>query len=532
MLVCIPDVLSKVDVAEFRAVMDAVEWEDGRSTAGAQSAEVKKNEQLPPNGEVSRKLGERVIRALTASPLFVSAAIPLHIFPPLFNRYGVGHRFGVHVDNAMRGDHLTGTRIRTDLSVTLFLSEPDEYDGGELVVEDYYGSHEVKLPAGQLVLYPATSLHTVTPITRGVRVASFFWLQSMIRDAHARSMIFDLDTAIQGLVERLGRNDPEVVKLSGLYHNLIRYWAEDNAVLAHAMGNCRGTPAAGRRRAAQQIPAARSRRQRLPLRNRRRRLSPLVQSPPPQTVPVQDAARYCAGGCAISGVGPLHDLSPWSMFMSADWLVKAVIVGLIFASLATWTILLAKTAQLFRARRQLGDNLRRIADMRSLNEAQIALGSTESVLGSLLSAAAQEIRMSAGSGSESGVKERAASRFSEIVKIRRARSATAWGSSPPSAQQRPSSACLAPLGHHEQLHRHFKGADDQSRRRRAGHRRGVAGDRGRSRRRDPGGYHLRLFFSRDEELSRSGRARYRCGRPLAVARSRSFSTRAISTAAE
>jgi PKHD-type hydroxylase len=163
---------------------------------------------------------------LASNALFVSAAIPQQIFPPLFNRYGVGQRFGVHVDNAVRGDHLTGIRIRTDLSVTLFLSEPDEYDGGELVVEDYYGSHEVKLPAGQLVLYPATSLHTVTPITRGVRVASFFWLQSMIRDAHARSMIFDLDHAIQGLVERLGRNDPEVVKLSGLYHNLIRYWAE------------------------------------------------------------------------------------------------------------------------------------------------------------------------------------------------------------------------------------------------------------------------------------------------------------------
>jgi PKHD-type hydroxylase len=226
MLICIPEVLSKADVAEFRAVMDAAEWEDGRSTAGAQSAMVKKNEQLPPNGEVSRKLGERIVKALTASPLFVSAAIPRHIFPPLFNRYGVGQHFGVHVDNAVRGDHLTGTRIRTDLSITLFLSEPDEYDGGELIVEDYYGSHEVKLPAGQLVLYPATSLHTVTPITRGARVASFFWLQSMIRDAHARSMIFDLDQAIQGLVERLDRNDPEVVKLSGLYHNLIRYWAE------------------------------------------------------------------------------------------------------------------------------------------------------------------------------------------------------------------------------------------------------------------------------------------------------------------
>jgi predicted 2-oxoglutarate/Fe(II)-dependent dioxygenase YbiX len=226
MLICIPGVLSKADVADFRAVMDAVDWENGRSTAGAQSAEVKKNEQLPPDGEVSRKLGQRVIKALAANPLFVSAAIPRHIFPPLFNRYGIGQHFGVHVDNAVRGDHLTGTRIRTDLSVTLFLSDPDEYDGGELIVEDYYGSHEVKLPAGHLVLYPATSLHTVTPVTRGARVASFFWLQSMIRDQHARSMIFDLDNAIQGLTGRLDRNDPEVVKLSGLYHNLIRYWAE------------------------------------------------------------------------------------------------------------------------------------------------------------------------------------------------------------------------------------------------------------------------------------------------------------------
>ena len=132
----------------------------------------------------------------------------------------------MHVDNAVRGDPLTGLRIRTDLSATLFLSEPDQYEGGELVVEDHYGSHEVKLPAGHLVLYPATSLHMVTPITRGVRVASFLWLQSMIRDAHARSLIFDLDTAIQGLVERIGRDDPYLVKLTGIYHNLIRYWAE------------------------------------------------------------------------------------------------------------------------------------------------------------------------------------------------------------------------------------------------------------------------------------------------------------------
>ena len=228
MLICVPDVLNKTEVAEFRGVMDDSAWEDGRSTAGAQSAMVKKNEQLPPNSETARSLGARVITALTASPLFISAAIPLHIFPPLFNRYSAraGHRFGVHIDNAVRGDPLTGARIRTDLSVTLFLSEPDQYDGGELIIEDYYGSRQVKLPAGHLVLYPGSSLHRVTPVTRGMRVASFFWLQSMIRDGHARSLIFDLDTAIQGLVERLGRDDPETVKLTGIYHNLIRYWAE------------------------------------------------------------------------------------------------------------------------------------------------------------------------------------------------------------------------------------------------------------------------------------------------------------------
>ncbi|RED42069.1 PKHD-type hydroxylase [Rhodopseudomonas thermotolerans] len=228
MLVCIPEVLPKSEVAEFRRLMDAAEWEDGRSTAGAQSAMVKRNEQLPPDGELSRALGRRIVSALTSNPKFVSAAVPLQIFPPLFNRYAAssGHHFGIHVDNAVRGDHLTGLRIRTDLSITLFLAEPDEYDGGELVIEDTYGSHEVKLPAGDAVLYPSTSLHMVTPVTRGARVASFFWLQSMIRDAQARSMIYDLDTAIQALVERLGRDDPETVKLTGIYHNLIRYWAE------------------------------------------------------------------------------------------------------------------------------------------------------------------------------------------------------------------------------------------------------------------------------------------------------------------
>src|SRR6059058_1250616 len=228
MLICVPEVLSKDDVADFRRIMDAADWEDGRSTAGAQSALVKKNQQLPPNGEVSRQLGKRIVSVLTGNARFISAAIPLQIFPPLFNRYAAsdGHHFGIHVDNAVRGDRLTGLRIRTDLSVTLFLSEPEEYEGGELVVEDLYGSHEIKLAAGDLVLYPASSLHLVTPVTRGMRVASFFWLQSMVRDSHARSLIFDLDTSLQALVERLGRDDPETVKLTGIYHNLIRYWAE------------------------------------------------------------------------------------------------------------------------------------------------------------------------------------------------------------------------------------------------------------------------------------------------------------------
>jgi PKHD-type hydroxylase len=226
MLICIPDVLSKDDVADFRRIMTAEAWEDGRSTAGAQSAEVKKNEQLPPDGKTSRQLGERILRALAANTVFVSAAVPLHIFPPLFNRYVPGQFFGEHVDNCIRGDRLTGLRIRTDLSVTLFLSEPEEYDGGELVIDDYYGSHQVKLPAGHVVLYPSTSLHRVTPVTKGARISSFFWLQSMIKDPVARRMTFDMDNTIQELVRRLGRNDADVRKLTNIYHNIIRYWAE------------------------------------------------------------------------------------------------------------------------------------------------------------------------------------------------------------------------------------------------------------------------------------------------------------------
>ncbi len=226
MLNCIPNILSAEDVADFRSIMERAVWEDGRSTAGSQSALVKKNEQLVTDSNVARQLGERVIGALLTNPAFIAAAIPLHIFPPLFNRYNVGQFFGEHVDNSIRGDKQTGMRIRTDLSVTLFLSEPDEYDGGELIIDDYNGGQEVKLPAGHMVLYPATSLHTVTPITRGSRISCFFWIQSMIRDAHARSMIFDLDNTIQDLVDRLGRDADEVRRLTNLYHNLIRYWAE------------------------------------------------------------------------------------------------------------------------------------------------------------------------------------------------------------------------------------------------------------------------------------------------------------------
>jgi PKHD-type hydroxylase len=226
MLICIPDVLSKADVADFRRIMVSQEWEDGRSTAGAQSAEVKKNEQLSPDSEVARQLGERTIRALSANLTFISAAVPLRIFPPLFNRYSPGQYFGEHVDNCVRGDALTGMRIRTDLSATLFLSEPDEYDGGELIIDDNYGEQRVKLPAGHLVLYPSTSLHMITPITRGARICSFLWLQSMIKDNNARRLTFDMDNTIQELVAQLGRNDANVRKLTNIYHNLVRHWAE------------------------------------------------------------------------------------------------------------------------------------------------------------------------------------------------------------------------------------------------------------------------------------------------------------------
>lgn len=226
MLICIPDVLAPEDVAHCRRLMSGAAWQDGRATAGPQSASVKNNWQLPADGPEALELGERVLQALSRSPLFLSAALPLRILPPMFNRYGIGQTFGVHVDNAIRTLPGSPVRIRTDLSCTLFLAEPGEYEGGELAIETAFGSHEVKLPAGHAVLYPATSLHCVRPVTGGERLASFFWVQSMVREEGPRTMLFDLDQTIQELQAERGVDDPAGVRLTGLYHNLVRHWAE------------------------------------------------------------------------------------------------------------------------------------------------------------------------------------------------------------------------------------------------------------------------------------------------------------------
>jgi PKHD-type hydroxylase len=225
MLLQIPDVLTAEQVAHARHVLDAADWVDGRVTAGRQSAQVKHNMQLPEDHPAGRELGEMILEALQRNPLFVSAALPLRVFPPLFNRYQGGQSFGNHVDNAIRQISGTPLRIRTDLSATLFLGEPEEYDGGELVVDDTYGVHSVKLPSGHMVLYPSTSLHHVRPVTRGARVASFFWIQSMLRDDGDRTLLFDLDTAIQRLTVDMA-DHPAAVQLTAVYHNLLRRWAD------------------------------------------------------------------------------------------------------------------------------------------------------------------------------------------------------------------------------------------------------------------------------------------------------------------
>lgn len=225
MLIPIPELLSAEQVAECRRVLDEAEWVDGRVTAGHQSARAKENLQLPEGHPAARQLGDVILAALERNSLFMAAALPLKVFPPLFNCYKSGQAFGTHVDNAVR--QITGTphRVRTDLSATLFLSQPDEYDGGELVVEDTYGVQNIKLPAGHLILYPATSLHCVRPVTRGARIASFFWIQSMVRDDGERMVLFDLDMAIQRIGQDLP-DHPSTVQLTGVYHNLLRRWAD------------------------------------------------------------------------------------------------------------------------------------------------------------------------------------------------------------------------------------------------------------------------------------------------------------------
>ena len=225
MMTPIADVLTPVQVAQARQILDQAAWVDGRVTAGHQSGRVKDNMQLPEDSAAARQLGDMILSALGQNPLFITAALPLRVFPPLFNRYEGGQSFGTHVDSAIRQVTGTAHRIRTDLSATLFFSAPDEYDGGELIVEDIYGTHSVKLPAGHMILYPSTSLHHVRPVTRGARVSSFFWIQSMIRDDGERSLLFDLDLAIQ----RLNREAPEhpaSVQFTGVYHNLLRRWAD------------------------------------------------------------------------------------------------------------------------------------------------------------------------------------------------------------------------------------------------------------------------------------------------------------------
>jgi PKHD-type hydroxylase len=224
MVLQIPDVLTAEQVAEARRMLDSAHWVDGRVTAGHQSAKTKNNLQLPEDHPVARQLGDMILGALGRNALFVSAALPLHVFPPLFNCYQGGQSFGNHVDNAIRQVKGSGATIRTDLSATLFLADPEEYEGGELIVEDNFGVHSVKLPSGHMVLYPASSLHNVTPVTKGARLASFFWIQSMLRDDGERTLLFDLDTAIQRLTVDLPEH-PAVVQLTAVYHNLLRRWA-------------------------------------------------------------------------------------------------------------------------------------------------------------------------------------------------------------------------------------------------------------------------------------------------------------------
>jgi PKHD-type hydroxylase len=225
MLLHVPGVLSAGQVGQARRLLDRAEWVDGRVTAGPQAARAKQNTQLPQDSKTARELGGLVLKALERNALFVTAALPSKVFPPLFNRYKEGDSFGTHVDNAVREVPGTSYRLRTDLSATLFLNEPEEYEGGELTIEDLFGVHRVKLSAGHMILYPASSLHRVTPVTRGVRLASFFWIQSMVKDDAERTLLFDLDLAAQQIRRDLP-DHPVANQVANVYHNLLRRWAD------------------------------------------------------------------------------------------------------------------------------------------------------------------------------------------------------------------------------------------------------------------------------------------------------------------
>ena len=226
MVIAIPGVLNPDELAQCRSLLDRAPWIDGNVTSGHQSALAKRNRQIDEESGEARELGGIILDALGRSPLFIAAALPLKVFPPLFNRYEQGDGFDTHVDTAVRVKRGSDFRVRTDLSATLFLADPDSYDGGELVIDDQLSSRALKLPAGDLLLYPASTLHHVTPVTRGARLASFFWIQSMVRDDAARRTLFDLDSAIQTIAADRGQGDPAIIQLTGVYHNLLRRWAE------------------------------------------------------------------------------------------------------------------------------------------------------------------------------------------------------------------------------------------------------------------------------------------------------------------
>lgn len=225
MLIAIEQVLSPDEVRQFRQALDAAEWEDGLSTAGTLARAVKRNHQLPDGCNTAVQLGQHILRRLATHPLFISAALPSKIYPPKFNRYAGGGTYGAHVDSAVMQVPGTQLTLRSDLSATLFLADPDEYDGGELEIEGPFGVQTVKLAAGDMVLYPSSSLHRVTPVTRGARIASFFWIESLVPDDGERTLLFDLDQAIQELTPSTDADDPRLLKLSGVYHNLLRRWA-------------------------------------------------------------------------------------------------------------------------------------------------------------------------------------------------------------------------------------------------------------------------------------------------------------------